>query len=164
VVPEIAVPMFGYKNHVGIDREYGFVRRYAVTHAAAHDGGAARQVLDRENTAASVWADSAYRSKANLVLLVRRGLRAEFQHKKPRRKAIPPNIARGNATRARIRSHIEHVLAAQKHRPGPSFAPSASSGRGQRSVSPISPITSPGWPGTTGEQRPHDREVTGASP
>ena len=29
VVPEIAVPMFGYKNHVGIDREYGFVRRNA---------------------------------------------------------------------------------------------------------------------------------------
>ena len=40
-----------------------------------------------------------------------------------------------------------------------SFAPSASSGRGQRSVSPISPTTSPGWPGTTGEQRPHDRQA-----
>src|SRR5262249_32314967 len=25
---EIAVPVFGYKNHVGIDREYGFLRRY----------------------------------------------------------------------------------------------------------------------------------------
>jgi hypothetical protein len=48
VVPEIAVPMFGYKNHVGIDREYGFVRRYAVTHAAAHDGAQLGQVLDRE--------------------------------------------------------------------------------------------------------------------
>src|SRR5215469_15919456 len=123
---------------------------------ASSDG----QVLDRENTAASVWADSAYRSKANLVLLVRRGLRAEFQHKKPCGKAMPPNIARGNATRARIRSHIEHVFAAQRHRASASsFAPSASSGRGQRSVSPISPITSPDWPGITGEQRPHDREV-----
>ena len=30
--------MFGYKNHVGIDREHGFVRRFKVTHAAAHDG------------------------------------------------------------------------------------------------------------------------------
>ena len=117
VVPEIAVPMFGYKNHVGIDREYGFVRRYAVTHAAAHDGAQLGQVLDRENTAASVWADSAYRSKANLVLLAPRGLRAEFQHQKSRGKAMP-NIARGNANRARIRSHIEHVFAAQKHRLG----------------------------------------------
>ena len=31
---------------------------------------------------------------------------------------MPPNIARGNANRARIRSHIEHVFAAQKHRLG----------------------------------------------
>jgi transposase, IS5 family len=37
--PEIAVPMFGYKNHVGIDREHGLLRRYVVTHAAAYDGG-----------------------------------------------------------------------------------------------------------------------------
>jgi IS5 family transposase len=36
---EIAVPVFGYKNHVGIDREHGFLRRYSVTRAAAHDGG-----------------------------------------------------------------------------------------------------------------------------
>ena len=45
VVPEIAVPMFGYKNHVGIDRECGFVRRYAVT----RDGAQLGQVLDREH-------------------------------------------------------------------------------------------------------------------
>jgi hypothetical protein len=31
--------VFGYKNHVGIDRAYGFLRRYSVTHAAAYDGG-----------------------------------------------------------------------------------------------------------------------------
>ena len=31
---EIAVPIFGYKNHVGIDRAHGFVRRFVVTHAA----------------------------------------------------------------------------------------------------------------------------------
>jgi hypothetical protein len=28
------VPMFGYKNHLGIDRTYGFIRRFIVTHAA----------------------------------------------------------------------------------------------------------------------------------
>jgi IS5 family transposase len=36
---EIAVPVFGYKNHIGIDREHGFLGRYTVTHAAAYDGG-----------------------------------------------------------------------------------------------------------------------------
>ena len=71
---------------------------------------------------------------------------------------MPPNIARGNATRARIRSHIEHVFAAQKHPLGLVIR-TIGIIRGQRSVSPISPITSPDWLGTTGEQRRHDREV-----
>jgi IS5 family transposase len=115
---EIAVPVFGYKNHVGIDREHGFLRRYSVTHAAAHDGGQLVAVLDRDNTASDVWADTAYRSAANLALLERRGLKPQFQRKKPRGKKMPAHIARGNATRARVRSHIEHVFAAQKCRLG----------------------------------------------
>jgi transposase, IS5 family len=115
---EIAVPVFGYKNHIGIDREHGFLRRYTVTHAAAYDGGQLGAVLDRNNTASDVWADTAYRSAANLVLLERRGLRAQFQRKKPRGKKMPAHIARGNATRARVRSRVEHVFAAQKCRLG----------------------------------------------
>jgi hypothetical protein len=67
--PEIPVPMFGYKNHVGIDREHGFLRRFVVTHAAAYDGGQLGAVLDRNNTASEVWADTAYRSAVNLTLL-----------------------------------------------------------------------------------------------
>jgi hypothetical protein len=51
---EIAVPVFGYKNHIGIDREHGFLRRYAVTHAAAYDGAQLGAVLDRNNTASDV--------------------------------------------------------------------------------------------------------------
>jgi len=113
---EIAVPVFGYKNHIGIYREFGFLRRYTITHAAAHDGAQFGAVLDRDNTASDVWADTAYRSAANLALLDRRGLRPQFQRKKPRGKKMPANIARGNATRARVRSRIEHVFAAQKCR------------------------------------------------
>jgi transposase, IS5 family len=56
--PEIAVPVFGYKNHIGIDR------------------------------------------------------------KKPRGKPMPAHISRGNATRARVRSRVEHVFTARKCRLG----------------------------------------------
>ena len=115
---EIAVPVFGYKNHVGIDREHGFVRRYTITHAAAYDGGQLGAVLDRDNTASDVWADTAYRSAANLAVLERRGLKPQFQRKKPRGRKMPAHIARGNATRARVRSRVEHVFAAQKCRLG----------------------------------------------
>ena len=115
---EIAVPVFGYKNHVGIDRAFGFLRRYTVTHAAAHDGGQLGAVLDRDNTASEVWADTAYRSAANLDLLDHRGLKPQFQRKKPRGRKMPAHSARGNATRARVRARVEHVFAAQKCRLG----------------------------------------------
>ena len=111
----IAVPVFGYKNHLGIDRTHGLIRRFVVTHAARHDGSQLGAVLDPHNTASDVWADTAYRSRANLDLLLRRGLKAQFQRKKPRGKPMPPHTARGNATRARVRSRVEHVFAAEKH-------------------------------------------------
>ena len=42
---EIAVLVFGYKTHVSIDLIYGFVRRFAVTSAATHDGTQLANVL-----------------------------------------------------------------------------------------------------------------------
>ena len=115
---EIATPMFGYKNHLGVDRTHGFIRRFVVTHAARHDGSQLGAVLDPDNTASDVWADTAYRSAANLALLDRRGLEPQVQRAKPRGRPMPPHIARGNATRARVRSRVEHVFAAEKRRMG----------------------------------------------
>jgi IS5 family transposase len=115
VIGEIAVPMFGYKNHLGIDRTHGFIRRFTVTHAARHDGSQFAALLDPDNAASGVWADTAYRSKANLRLLDRRRLVAQFQRAKPRGRPMPPHIARGNATRAHVRARVEHVFAAEKH-------------------------------------------------
>jgi hypothetical protein len=118
VAAEIAVPVFGYKNHLGIDRRHGFIRSFAVTDAAAHDGRQLGRLLDPNNTASPLWADTAYRSAANAALLVRRGLVPQFQRPKPRGKPMPPHLARGNATRARVRVAVEHVFAAQKYRLG----------------------------------------------
>ncbi len=47
----IAVPVFGYKSHLGIDRVHGLIRTWTVTHAAAHDGGQLGSLLDPANTA-----------------------------------------------------------------------------------------------------------------
>jgi IS5 family transposase len=118
VAAAIAVPVFGYKNHLGIDRRHGFIRRFAVTDAATHDGHQLGQLLDPDNTASAVWADSAYRSAANVALLARRGLVPQFQRPKPRGQPMPRHLARGNAARARVRAAVEHVFAAQKCRLG----------------------------------------------
>jgi IS5 family transposase len=113
---EIAVPVFGYKNHVGIDRTHGLIRTWSVTHAAAHDGGQLEGLLDAKNTASGVWADTAYRSAANLAVLAKRGMAAHLQRAKPRGRPMPPHIRRGNATRGKVRAAVEHVFAAQKQR------------------------------------------------
>lgn len=110
--------MFGYKNHLAVDRAHGFIRRFVVTDAARHDGAQLGAVLDPADTGSGVWADTAYRSKANLEMLDRRGLRPEFRRAKPRGRPMPAHIARGNATRARVRSLVEHVFAAEKRRMG----------------------------------------------
>src|SRR5437016_4783935 len=38
---DIAIPAFGYKNHIGIDRAHGLIRTWRATHAARHDGAVA---------------------------------------------------------------------------------------------------------------------------
>jgi IS5 family transposase len=115
---ELLIPVFGYKNHLGIDRRHGFIRSFTVTDAATHDGGQLGRLLDSANTANTVWADTAYRSAANVALLARRGLVPQFQRAKPRGRPMPAHIARGNASRARVRVAVAHVFAAQKCRLG----------------------------------------------
>jgi hypothetical protein len=39
---DIAIPMFGYKNHISIDRKYGIIRRGITSDAAAYDGARLR--------------------------------------------------------------------------------------------------------------------------
>ena len=54
---------YGYKNHVNVGRRHKLVRRYQVTDAAVHDSQVVwmgeEDILDADNTASDVWADSA---------------------------------------------------------------------------------------------------------
>lgn len=49
-------------------------------------------------------------------MLERRGLSERIQFRKPPRRGLTEQQAKANASRARIRSGIEHAFAAQKHR------------------------------------------------
>jgi transposase, IS5 family len=49
---DLAIPLFGYQNHVSIDRGFGFIRKWRATDAAAHEGRQLRNgLLDKANTA-----------------------------------------------------------------------------------------------------------------
>ncbi len=80
---DLAIPAFGYKNHVGIDRRHRLIRRWTVTDAARHDGALLPELIDPNNTAGEVWADTAYRSQANEKFLAGRVLRSQIHRKKP---------------------------------------------------------------------------------
>ena len=116
---DIAIPGFGYQNHIGIDRGFGLIRTWMVTDAAAYEGARLREgLLDQRNTAAVVWADSAYRSAANEEHLARNGFVSRIHRKKPPRKPMPKRTRRANAEKSKVRSGVEHVFAEQKSRMG----------------------------------------------
>ena len=112
---DIAIPVFGYKNHISIDRRHGFIRRWDVTDASRHDGRQLRRgLLDTTNTASTVWADSADRSKSNETFMDKHGFKSQVHRRKPRGRPMAPHIRRGNASRSAIRAAVEPVFAHQK--------------------------------------------------
>jgi IS5 family transposase len=114
---DIAIPVFGYKSHVSIDRRHGVIRRGKTTDAAAHDGARLREgLIDPANTASEVWADTAYRSASNARFLDAAGKVSRIHHKKPKGKPMPRALARANAKKSKIRARVEHVFAEQKDR------------------------------------------------
>ena len=77
-----------------------------------------RDVVTRDNTASDVWADTAYRSRANETWLTSMGRVSRIHRKKPRGKPMSPRTAAANAKRSAVRARIEHVFARQKDQMG----------------------------------------------
>jgi transposase, IS5 family len=117
-LPMIAIPTFGYKSHIVIDRRYGFIRGSAVTSAAHGDGKMLREVVQPDNTGSDIWADTAYRSKYNEKWLAKQMLTSHIHRRKPKGKPMPKATARANAKKSSIRARVEHVFAHQKNRFG----------------------------------------------
>jgi IS5 family transposase len=117
-LPMIAIPTFGYKSHIVIDRRYGFIRNCAVTSAAHSDGKMLRKVVTTDNTSGDVWADSAYRSKANEAWLSSQMLRSQVHRRKPKGKPMSATTSRTNGKKSSVRERVEHVFAHQKNRYG----------------------------------------------
>ena len=72
-------------------------------------------MLDKANTASPVWGDTAYRSRRNERLLARNGFLSKVHVRRKPGFALSPSQAKANAARAKVRSAVETVFAAQKH-------------------------------------------------
>jgi len=119
VLVDIAIPGFGYKSHISIDRAHGLIRKGLATDASAHDGARLREgLLQSCNTSGRVWADSAYRSAENEGWLSKNGYTSQIHRKKPKGKPMPEATSRANGRKSKVRSKVEHVFAQQKVRMG----------------------------------------------
>jgi len=114
----LAIPFFGYKNHISTDKRYGFIRKYHVTDASCYDGKILPELLDKGNTARVVWGDTAYRSIENEQTLSNHGFTSRLHRKKPKGKPMPTRIRQGNKEKSKIRAKVEHVFAVQKEQMG----------------------------------------------
>ena len=111
---DIAIPSFGYKNHIAIDQRFGFIRKSVVTHGARHDGSQLREVVTTDNTASDVWADTAYRSKSNEAWLTKHGRVSRIHRKKPRGEPRSEALRAANRVKSKIRALVERVFAQEK--------------------------------------------------
>lgn len=109
---------FGYKNHISVDVKYKLIRRYHVTSANVHDSNIFDELLDPGNTSRDVWADSAYRSEDAIGRLKENGYREHLQRKGSRNHKLTKLEQRGNRTRSKIRSRVEHIFGIQAQRAG----------------------------------------------
>jgi IS5 family transposase len=109
---------FGYKNHVNADAKYKLIRRYEVTDASVHDSQKLDGLLNKGNTSAEVFADSAYRSTEIEAQLRASGYKSRIHRRGRRNHPLTSAQERANHAKSRIRARIEHVFGAQQSAPG----------------------------------------------
>ena len=78
-------------------------------------GGLNSRILDPDNTASDVWADSAYRSAEIEAKLKEKGLNSRIHRKGHRDKPLSEREKRGNKARSKVRARVEHVFGAQSN-------------------------------------------------
>lgn len=103
---DLAIPMFGYKNHIGIDRTHGLIRTRDASAANAHDSarlpGADQFGQHRFGRLGR------YRLplEKNEAFLAKGMFTSNIHQRKPNRRAMPERVARANAKRSAARSAV----------------------------------------------------------
>ena len=104
---------YGYKDHIAIDNAHKLIRDYEVTSAEVHDSQVFFELLS-DNSARDAWADSAYRSNENEIMLA--------AHTKGKRNhPLNERAKEANHKRSKIRARVEHVFGSMENEMGGMF-------------------------------------------
>jgi IS5 family transposase len=109
---------YGYKNHANADAKHKLIRTYAVTDASVHDSRKLDGLLNKANTCADVYADSAYRSDETEAKLAARGFKSRIHVRASRNHPLSRAEEEANRKKSEVRARIEHVFGAQENAPG----------------------------------------------
>ena len=89
-----------------------------MTDASVHDSQKFDGLLNKTNTSADVYADSAYRSAETEAKLRVRGLRSQIHQRASRNHPLSKPQENANRKKSKIRARVEHVFGAQQTSPG----------------------------------------------
>jgi transposase, IS5 family len=99
---------FGYKDHINIDVDDGFIRRYSITAASVHDSQALGAVLDPDKSGDEIWADRAYRSQNIEAGLDALGHVSQIHERADRHHPLTEAQIASNREKSRTRAKVEH--------------------------------------------------------
>lgn len=93
------------------------LRHHYSRSAEAHDSQVFIELL-RENSGRSVWADNAYWSEENELMLADSGYRSHLHHKGYRNKPLTGQEISANHEKSKTRARVEHVFGSQTNEQG----------------------------------------------
>ena len=137
--------LYGYKNHVNADARHKLIRQYDVTDASVHDSQKFDGLLNKTNTSADVYADSAYRSAETEAKLKVRGLRSRIHQRASRNHTLSCRRRKRTQTAKRARFGLASSTCSALNktlRVVGSYGRLALLGRRPKSASRTSPTTS----------------------
>jgi transposase, IS5 family len=107
----------GLMNHVNADARPKLIRQYGVTDASVHDSRKFDRLVNKANTSADVYADSAHRSAEIEVKLRARGLRSRIHQRASRGHALSKAQEKANHQKSKVRARFEHVFGGSANLP-----------------------------------------------
>lgn len=111
---------YGYKDHVAIDTKHKLIREYEVSSAEVHDSQVFFELLS-ENSSKDVWADSAYGSEENELMLSGAEYRSHVNKKGKRNQPLNERDKSANRKKSKVRARVEHIFGSMKNEQGGMF-------------------------------------------
>ena len=109
-VKKNGINYYDYKNSICIDKEHGFIRRYAVTPANMHDSQMFPRLLDPKSQQNFIWADSADSGARLHDLFELAGFDNLINAKGSRNHPLSDEAKAQNRIMSSIRARVEHVF------------------------------------------------------